>query len=78
MIKRKRKDWQNGFDTALPSAGVSQLIPFRRCAHLPPPETTDGTNPSRKHLTASLRFYRAAVGRSSVAPSVDNFARNVA
>jgi hypothetical protein len=77
MRKRKRKDWQNDFDTALPSAGVSQLIPFRRCAHLPPPETTGGTHP-RKHLAASLKFYRAAVGRSTRAPSVDNFARNVA
>jgi len=34
--------------------------------------------PSRQDLAASLRFYRAAVGRSTRAPSVDNFARNVA
>ncbi len=44
----------------------------------PPGTVGDGRHPSRQDLTASLRFYRAAVGRSSVAPSVDNFARNVA
>lgn len=44
----------------------------------PPRTAGDGRHSSRQDLAASLQFYRAAVGRSTRAPSVDNFARNVA